>query len=497
MVIDLIRNFVEAGQTIFDVGANIGQKAEFFIEIGAKVICFEPQPHCVEILNQKYGNNPQVAIVNKGLADQPGEMQLSISSDFNVLSTFSDKWKTGRFAGVNWDQKVTVEISTLDEMIQVFGCPQFCKIDVEGWEYLVLKGLSQPIPCLSFEFTIEFIDDAKKSIDHLETLGYQLFNLAKGEDSHLALGEWVSSARLFESISSFNEPQLWGDIYAKFEPQKPTQSLIPIMLKEMELDGEVQVIKNIINKGYVVFDVGANAGDWTAEVVSQGNDVEIHLFEPIPHVYKKLIQNIDKKVNSNNLAVGQAEEVKTFYYYEANPLLSTFYRRFDVEKEGWLNPPKEIPVLTTTIDNYCQRHGIKRINFLKIDVEGGELEVLYGAKYFLETGRIDYLQFEYGGTYLDAKTSLKEAFEYLQKFRYSIFKILPDKLEYKPTWLSEDENFEFSNFLAVNERFRQNVLGEVPRMLDLQQIFSQYGIVPHGVIHVGAHEGTEISTYQA
>lgn len=498
MVIDLIRNFVEAGQIIFDVGANVGQKADFFLGIGAKVVCFEPQPNCVEVLHQKYGHNPQVTIVNKGLAEHPGEMQLSISSDLNVLSTFSDKWKTGRFAGVNWDQEVTVEISTLDEMIQLFGCPQFCKIDVEGLEYLVLKGLSQPIPCISFEFTIEFIDDAKKSISHLETLGYKQFNLAKGEDSHLALAEWVPGSSLFEYISSSNEDQLWGDIYAKFELEKPTQSLTPPMLKQIELDGEVQVIKNIINKGYVVFDVGANVGDWTAEVLNQGHDVEVHLFEPIPHVYKKLIQNLDKQLIFNNLGVGKKEEVKTFYYYEPNPMLSTFYRRVDVEKQGWLNPPKEITVLTTTIDNYCQRHDIKRINFLKIDVEGGELDVLYGARYFLETGRIDYLQFEYGGTYIDSKTTLKQAFEYLQKFRYSIFKILPDRLEYKPTFLPEDENFEFSNFLAVNERFRSNVLGEATNgKLDIQKLCQENSITPRGVIHIGAHEGTELSSYQA
>lgn len=263
-------------------------------------------------------------------------------------------------------------------------------------------------------------------------------------------------------------------------------------------EGESQAIARFINNaGKVVFDVGANAGDWTAEVLSQGHDVEIHLFEPIPHVYKKLIQNIDKKVISNNLAVGQKEEVKRFYYYEDNPLLSTFYRRFDVEKEGWLNPPKEILLLTTTIDNYCQRHGLKRINFIKIDVGGGELDVLYGAKHFLETGRVDYLQFEYGGTYIDSKTTLKEAFEYLQKFRYSIFKILPDRLEYKPSFLPEDENFEFSNFLAVNERFHSNVLGEVTDgKLNIQELCRQYAIAPRGVIHVGAHEGTEITAYQ-
>jgi FkbM family methyltransferase len=266
----------------------------------------------------------------------------------------------------------------------------------------------------------------------------------------------------------------------------------------LQSSGETQVIARFINASHVVFDVGANAGDWTQEVLNQGHDVEVHIFEPIPQVYKTLIQNLDGgKLITNNLAVGKEEEVKTFYYYEGNPLLSTFYRRVDVEKQGLLNKPKEITVLTTTIDNYCQRHGIKRINFLKIDAEGSELDVICGAKHFLETGRIDYLQFEYGGTYLDSQTTLKETFEYLQKNRYSIFKILPDGLQYKPNFQPEDENFEYSNFLAVNERFRQNVLGETPRMLDLQQIFSQYGIVPHGVIHIGAHEGTEISTYQA
>ncbi|MEG4457132.1 FkbM family methyltransferase [Microcoleus sp. N9_A1] len=303
-----------------------------------------------------------------------------------------------------------------------------------------------------------------------------------------------ANTKAWEEFSRAGEFRVATALPKHPEEQKETEKIIN---STFQGSGESQVIARFINAGNVVFDVGANAGDWTAEVLNQGHDVEIHLFEPIPHVYKKLIQNLDKQVISNNLAVGQKEEVKTFYYYEANPLLSTFYRRVDVEKQGWLNPPKEITVLTTTIDNYCQRHGIKRINFIKIDVEGGELDVLYGAKSFLESGRIDYLQFEYGGTYIDSKTTLKEAFEYLQKFRYSIFKVLPDKLEYKPTWEPEDENFEFSNFLAVNERFRQNVLGEVPRMLDLQQIFSQYGIVPHGVIHVGAHEGTEISTYQA
>lgn len=504
MTIELIGNLIEAGNTVFDVGANIGQKAGFYLAMGAKVICFEPQPDCVSILAEKYGNNPNITIVNKGLADMPGDMQLSVCSDANYLSTFSNKWKTGRFVGQNWNKTVTVEVTTLDQMIEMWGCPHFCKIDVEGFEYQVLKGLSIPIPYISFEFAIEFLDDSNKCIEHLETLGYRLFNFAKGDESNLALAEWVSAESLFESIKSYEDHLLWGDIYAKFELEATNFQTIPpaTLLKQIEISGEARVIQNFIANKNIVFDVGANAGDWTREVLNQGHDLEIHLFEPIPNVYQKLLQNLaDKipggKITPFNLALGQKQEVKTFYHYDDLSVLSTFYRRVEVEKQGNFDPPKSFPVVTTTIDIYCDQQQIKRINFLKIDVGGSELDVLYGAKHFLETGRIDYLQFEYGGTYLDSQRTLKEAFEYLQKFRYSIFKILPSGLEYKPIFQPEDENFEYSNFLAVNERFLTNVLGEATDgKLDLLQLCQKHSIIPRGVVHVGAHEGTEISTYQ-
>lgn len=503
MMINFIRNLVDEGNLIFDVGANIGQKADLYLASGAKVVCFEPQPHCVEILQQKYQNNQNLTIVNKGLADQTGKMQLSVCSHANYLSTFSDKWKTGRFADQNWSETVTVEVTTLDKMIQQWGVPQFCKIDVEGFEYQVLKGLSRPVPYISFEFTQEFIEDAKKCINYLQTLGYRLFNFARGEEANFAIPEWVSAEGLFHAIESTNEPLLWGDIYAKYEVEKVTaqQTLSPPGTKEIELSGEVAVIQKYITNHQIVFDVGANLGDWTQEVLKKHPDLEVHLFEPIPQVYKTLLQNLAEPIQQGNViplnfALGEKEEVKTFYNYEELPVLSTFHRRLEVEKQG-LSTPKEFTVLTTTLDSYCQRQGLKRINFLKIDVEGGELNVLYGAKQLLKTGGIDYIQFEYGGTYLDSQATLKEAFEYLQKFHYSLFKIGPNGLEYKPTFLATDENFEYSNYLAVNERFRSNVLGEVQQgMLDLQQLCRQHSLTPRGVIHVGAHEGTELKAYQ-
>lgn len=307
--------------------------------------------------------------------------------------------------------------------------------------------------------------------------------------------EYVNSPQVLRYPVSFENPQPDPVTQIKTTP-KPE-----LCNPQFEEDGEAQVIQKFITPGSVVFDVGANLGDWTKEVLRICPNVEIHLFEPIPIIYKDLIKNLEEKFSiaqivPNSFAIGDQAGVQTFYYYPAQSVLSTFHRRLEVEKIGLVQQPQEIQMVKNTVDNYCIQQGLERINFLKIDVEGGELDVLKGAENYLKEGKIDYIQFEYGGTYLDSKTTLKEAFEYLHKFRYVLLKIENNGLQYKPIFEQSDENYEYSNYLAVNERFRGNVLGEPPRMLDIGQLCQEHSIVPKGVIHVGAHEGTEVESYQ-
>ncbi|MGK7922408.1 MAG: FkbM family methyltransferase [Trichodesmium sp.] len=267
--------------------------------------------------------------------------------------------------------------------------------------------------------------------------------------------------------------------------------------------GESHVISRFIQSNHIVFDVGSSVGNWTQEVFANHSNAEIHIFEPRLQAYRNLIKNLSTEIQSgkiiaNNFAVAKTEELKTFYDYENNPQLSTFYRRVNLEKRHNFPPPKEVPILTKTIDNYCKGLGIKRINFLKIDVEGSELDVLLGCDRLLTQGKIDYIQFEYGGTYLDSKTTLKQVFSYLQSCRYLMFKILADRLEHIPQFLPEHENYSYSNFLAVNERFRVQMLGRKRLlMLDIKELCQQHSLTPRGVIHIGAHMGQELAQYQA
>ena len=73
-----------------------------------------------------------------------------------------------------------------------FGKPVFCKIDAEGYEYKVLKGLSEPIDLVSFEFTptSEFIDSAINAIRYLSDIGKATFNYTRGEPLSFALKKW-------------------------------------------------------------------------------------------------------------------------------------------------------------------------------------------------------------------------------------------------------------------------------------------------------------------
>lgn len=214
------QQFIKPGDLVFDVGAHVGKKAETFLQCGARVICVEPQPLCLNILKSAFAGNNNVVIVNKGLAAQHGTMVMYICPT-NTISTFSTDWtKFGRFAeqGYVWNKTIEVEMTTLDELIEIYGIPKFCKIDVENFEYEVLCGLTQAIPCLSFEFHEEYLNNTKRCLNRLVELGFSRFNFAIGENSELALNEWVSSQDILRLLKSGDFKAegglLWGDIYA-------------------------------------------------------------------------------------------------------------------------------------------------------------------------------------------------------------------------------------------------------------------------------------------
>ena len=205
----------KAGDLVFDIGANIGNKAAEFLASGARVVCFEPQPDCLIILQQRFAGNPHLVIEGCGLAAQAGELEMSICSAANTISTFSEEWKKGRFAGYKWDRKVSVPVTTLDAAIVRYGRPAYIKVDVEGFELDVLRGLSSCVPLLSFEFTSETLAIGRDCARHLESLGFCKFNAKLNTLDNYVSYCWLSAEELFTLLSLSSDPGMWGDIYAQ------------------------------------------------------------------------------------------------------------------------------------------------------------------------------------------------------------------------------------------------------------------------------------------
>lgn len=214
--------FIRPGAVCFDVGANLGNRTKVFLELGAHVVAIEPQQICVQTLQERFGDEKHLTIVQQALGAEPGSAELLIS-DIHTTSSLSRPWvervtESGRFANRTWGETVTVSVTTLDHLIERHGVPAFVKIDVEGYEREVLRGLSQPVPALSFEFTPEFLEAALESIEHLNTLGSPVFNYALGESMQLAQDAWVGGKELGDALRRLPKDTVtFGDVYARFD----------------------------------------------------------------------------------------------------------------------------------------------------------------------------------------------------------------------------------------------------------------------------------------
>ena len=209
--------FVSAGDLCFDVGANVGDRAEIFCELGARVVCVEPQADCVAVLQRRFRNAP-VSIVQKALGEKEGTAELHVCAYNPGLTTLSDRWiHHGRYSGdYEWRRTVPIPMTTLDALVAEHGTPRFCKIDVEGFEESVLKGLSRPIPFLSFEYHAELFEEFARCVDRLSAIGEPSFNAALRDDVRMMLPAWASAANLTSALRQLPDPGTWGDVYVKF-----------------------------------------------------------------------------------------------------------------------------------------------------------------------------------------------------------------------------------------------------------------------------------------
>lgn len=217
-MLDFYRFFVPVGGAAFDVGANVGNRVSVFLDLGARVVAVEPQPACIEILLEKFANSDSFTLVNKALGQNFGEAEM-LQCEASTISSMSKEWieavkNSSRFSSYDWSKTIVVPVVTLDSLIQDFCLPDFIKIDVEGYEYEVVSGLSKDVKAISLEFTPEYLDNCFKALDHLQGIGGRLYQLSLAESMKFHFDDWVDLDALKSYLrGTVGDKKLFGDIY--------------------------------------------------------------------------------------------------------------------------------------------------------------------------------------------------------------------------------------------------------------------------------------------
>ena len=212
--VEFYRSLVPQGCLCFDVGANIGEKSEAMLKAGLRVVAFEPNPLVLPELRARLEREKDWTLVVAAVGSQAAVLTLHAARDHGKtsLSTNIRQEIVARFH---------VPVITLDSAIAAFDQAFFCKIDVEGWETEVMRGLTRPLPLISFEFHLNDpgIADTLGCLAHLQALGQWSVNICPAESSYFFLPEWEPLERFaawFPGDLATSLPvDTYGDIFVK------------------------------------------------------------------------------------------------------------------------------------------------------------------------------------------------------------------------------------------------------------------------------------------
>jgi FkbM family methyltransferase len=214
--LDFYRAFIDPGDLVYDVGANYGEKSRVFLKLGARVVAFEPQPDCRAELEARCGKNGNLEVLQVAVGAEPGKGTLYVRQQRGVSGLIKD-WE-GEIDG-----SIEVPIVKLDDVIKTHGRPKYVKVDVEGFEYEVLKGLRERVDWISFEYHLYKETDVRKTVEclqYLSKLGPYKVNITPAERLVFVLPDWLTPQ---DFLAQFPQKLLtmklggYGDVFVRFD----------------------------------------------------------------------------------------------------------------------------------------------------------------------------------------------------------------------------------------------------------------------------------------
>ncbi len=229
--------------------------------------------------------------------------------------------------------------------------------------------------------------------------------------------------------------------------------------------GEKYVLKRLVSRYVssvkpIMFDVGANVGNYSVMLAEIFPTARIISFEPNRQPHSFLIKAAEKfqnRICPIRCGLGSTKDSSKILYCFSKPEHSSLgsVHKGMLELFEVNDVIEEIPFTIDTTDHYCLENGITHIDFMKIDVEGHELDVLKGAQLMLNSGAIKVIQFEFNEFNVFARVFMKDYFDIL--FSYNLYRILPEGLLPLGSYQTFYEIFKYQNILAIRKEIDEKI----------------------------------------
>ena len=225
---------------------------------------------------------------------------------------------------------------------------------------------------------------------------------------------------------------------------------------DIQQNGELFLINKIANyysnlKEIILFDVGANIGNYSKVLKETFPNAQIFAFEPFSIPFKNLAELSATNSNIKSFQIGLSDKEESLIIYSSDEYseIGGVYNR-DLIFHDIPHSKQEKSRFKTT-ENFCLENKIDHIHFMKIDVEGHELSVLKGALSFLENAQIDFIQFEFGAGNIFSRTYFTDFYSLLSK-NYVLYRLLKDGLIPITSYNAELEMQILTYYVAISKK---------------------------------------------
>nr|VFJ76365.1 MAG: methyltransferase, FkbM family [Candidatus Kentron sp. FW] len=222
------------------------------------------------------------------------------------------------------------------------------------------------------------------------------------------------------------------------------------------ISGEKYLVEKILKRldPKVCVDVGANVGSYTSLLLSTCENTRVYAFEPLAgpfHELERLRTHFGERLVAVNKGVGSKVETLTIHFDAENTGLASFSEA--IRNIPYVENERACDVKVTTLDDFFLNvERVDRIDFIKIDTEGFEFEVIQGGSRIISRFEPKLIQIEYNWHHLFTEKTLYSFSKVMQG--YDVFQLLPDG------WVERDPKhpasnlYEFSNFIFVRKDVR-------------------------------------------